>query len=325
MKYILVLCGDGRMVNGRPFVTLHHPDGKIVAEKTIEGIFPEEYDKILYAIAEDAEEKYSVGTQIRKTVGMHYPVEIVTVKDTSGPAETAYQAIQNAGIEGELVIKDSSNHIKLSAKPNGNFIAVLNLLRYERSIDGLRNKSFVRLNEQGQVMDIVEKRFRSDVISCGLYSFRHASDVVRAYERLNDPAYPIGKLYISHIISYLIGYSNQVFHTADILEFEDWKTPHAWAYTQRRQGLCFLDMDNMGTTTIPFEDSVMDWLRKISKDGGRFVGCAKGKVYDANAILAYMRNNGVHILGIIQECGYSEVRRVVDSKKTLEEIALEEV
>lgn len=325
MKRMLVLCGDGRVVEGRPFVTLRYPDGKIIAEKAIEGVFPEEYDRILYAITKEAEEKYHVGAQICKTLGKRYPVEIVWVENTKGPAETAYQAIQTAGIYGELAIRDVNNHIRLSQKNCGNFIAVLDLLQYERSIDDLRHKSFVLLNEQRQVLDIVEKRFRSDVISCGLYGFRNASDIVWAYERLSDPNYPIDKLYISHIISYLIGYSNKVFHAANTLEFEDWKTPHAWASVQKRQGVYFLDMDKLGISGLPGEEPVMGMLRRISSNGGRFVGCIRGSMPDEDVLLTYLRNNGVQTLGIIQNCGYAEMYRVIDSRKILERIALEDI
>ena len=172
MSVLLVLCGDGRMMNDRPLITMRHPDGKLVAEKAIEGIFPDTYDKIFYVITEDAEEKYRVGIEIREILGSRYPVEIIKLKEkTSGPAETVYSALQISGVQGEITIRDCNNFISLPQESRGNYIAGLDISRYAHTVDNLRSKSFVLRNEQQQVLDIVEKHFCSDVISCGLYGF----------------------------------------------------------------------------------------------------------------------------------------------------------
>lgn len=322
MRTLLVLCADGRTVNGHPFITLRYPDGELVAEKTIKGIYPEDYDRILYAITEESDKEFSLGSSLCETLSVRYPVEVITLQETSGPAETAYRTLRSAKVEGEIAIKDSNNYIHLSQRYRGNFVTGLDLLGYEHTIDNLRSKSFLLLNEQGQVLDIVEKRFRSDVISCGLYGFKQASDFINAYERLSDPSYPINRLYVSNIISYLIGYSNRIFHVANILEFEDWKTTHAWSCVQRRKGTYFLDMDQLDANTVPIRSDLLKMLRHSSKSGGRFVACLRDSV-NGDELVAYLRDNEVNVLAAITGCGFSEIRRIIDDENTLREIVWE--
>lgn len=323
MRTLLVLCGDGRLINGHPFITLRYPDGELIAEKTIKGIYPEDYDRILYAITEESDKQFGLGSRICDALSVRYPVEIITVQNTNGPAETAYQSILSAKVDGEIAIKDSNNYLAIPQRYRGNFVAGLDLVGYEHTIHNLRSKSFILINEQGQILDIVEKRFRSDVISCGFYGFKQAFDYIEAYKRLSDSTYPIERLYVSHIISYLIGYSNRVFHAVNTVEFEDWKTPYAWSCAQRRHGTYFLDMEKFGANKIPVRSEIMDLLRHSSKRGGKFVICIRGSG-NGDEMLDYFRENGVNALAVITGCGYSEVLKMVDVEKELREIIWED-
>lgn len=98
-----------------------------------------------------------------------YPIEIVTIENmTAGPAETVYIAIKKANVSGSVVVKDVDNYLKVENVPQGNFVAGLDLNTWERDIHNLRNKSFLILNEQGNLLDIIEKKVRSDVICLDL-------------------------------------------------------------------------------------------------------------------------------------------------------------
>ena len=46
MKSLIVLCAGGRLINGLPIFLNRHPDGKLLAEKAIEGILAESYNRI---------------------------------------------------------------------------------------------------------------------------------------------------------------------------------------------------------------------------------------------------------------------------------------
>ena len=324
MKNLLVLCGDNRMVNEKPLVTMRYPDGKIIAEKVIEGIFPETYDRVLFAIPASAEETYGVGSEIMKSLGTRYPIEIVALHEqTNNPAETAYRTIQMADVDGEIAIRDSNNYILLERAWSGNFIAGLNLMHYERPIDGLCSKSFILINEQHQVLDIVEKHLRSDVVSCGLYGFKNVNSFVMAYEKLEASHGSIKKLYISHIISYLIGYSKDIFYSARVLDFEDWKTPYAWSFLQRRHSICFINLSMLGGKGDSPDEEVIKIMRKMSQTGNVLVGYLREEC-DQSEILRYMEAQGVKMLSIVTGCGYSNACRVIDKKTELKRVAVEE-
>ena len=212
MSTLIVPCLGRRIVNELPQYLHRHPQGKLLIEHSIEGIFSKEYEKILIVLLKEDIEKYHADTLIKEEL-KKYPVEIIILKNmTSGPAETVYMAIQKANITGPVVVKDVDNYLKIADVPQGNFVAGLDLNTWERDIHNLRNKSFLILNEQGNLLDIIEKKVRSDVICLGLYGFNKAEDFVKAFRRLNDVSYPISRLYISHVISYLIGYKGRVFH-----------------------------------------------------------------------------------------------------------------
>lgn len=324
MKNLLVLCGDNCMVNGKPLMTLQYPDGKIIAEKAIEGIFPETYDRVLFAIPASAEETYGVGSGIMKSLRTRYPVEIVALHEhTNNPAETAYRTIQMANVEGEIAIKDSNNYILLERACNGNFIAGLDLIQYRRPIDYLRSKSFILINEQYQVLDIVEKHLRSDMISCGLYGFKSVNNFVRAYEKLEVAHGSIKKLYISHIISYLIGYSRDIFYVAQVLDFEDWKTPYAWSLVQQRHRICFINLSMLSINGDAPDEEVIKIMQKMSQNGNVFVGYLREEC-NQNEILQYMKAQGVKMLSIATGCGYSNAIRVINEKIELKRLAVEE-
>ena len=58
MKSLIVLCAGGRLINGLPIFLNRHPDGKLLAEKAIEGILAESYNRIYFTILKEANEKF---------------------------------------------------------------------------------------------------------------------------------------------------------------------------------------------------------------------------------------------------------------------------
>ena len=223
MKTLIIPCAGNEKIYGIPLILNHHPkDGMILAEKLLSGIFPETYDRIIFTVTQETDNSFNVSETVRSVIPR---AEVIALPEkTSGPADTVYKTILHANINGEIAIKDSSNMIILDSPAQGNMIAGLDLMHYDNAIENLRRKSFITLNEQDDVLDIAEKRLRSDIISVGLYCFRNAEDFTSAFERLSDQDYGITSLYASHIISYLIGHRNFVFHCRKVSFFEDWSS-----------------------------------------------------------------------------------------------------
>ena len=221
MSTLIIPCLGRKIINEKPQYLNRHPNGKLLIERSIEGVFNEDHQKVLIVLLESDVIEYKAKDIILSEL-KNYPIEIVTLeKMTQGPAETVFETIKKAQLSGAIVVKDSDNYLKTQTAPNGNFVAGLDLNEWEHDVQNLKSKSFLIVNEQGNLLDIIEKKICSDVVCLGLYGFNKAEDFVRSYKHLSNSNYPISRLYLSHVISYLIGYYGRVFYCATTSEYEN--------------------------------------------------------------------------------------------------------
>lgn len=309
MRTLIVPCAGSRMIDNLPLFLNTHPGNRLLALKTVDGVYPDHFDKIVFTLLKDVDEAYHAKEKILEANNNQYDISFVVLdKHTSGPAETVYQTIIKADIQGEFAIRDSHAYLEIDKDYSGNFVAGLDLTKYDNAIENLRSKSFISINEQGQILDIVEKHFCSDVISAGFYGFKSSDDYKKAYEHLCDPNYGIKKLYISHVISYLIGYSQRVFHRAKVVDFEDWSSSSAWQKVQKNNSLCFINID-----TIEFTEMVLDKLRKMSNAGIMFIGYSSMVVNPADYVFS-----GVNLLTVVPDCPVTKSKVIIDTLADLD-------
>ncbi len=323
MSTLIVPCMGRKLANGIPQYLNRHPNGKLLIERSIEGVYTDQYEKVLIVLLSEDEEKFHSKSIIYHEV-KKYPIEILTLDEmTSGPAETVYKALIKSKIRGSVVVKDADNYLKTEKVPQGNFVAGLDLNKWERDIHNLKNKSFLIVNEQGNLLDIIEKQVRSDVICLGLYGFKKAEDFIKAYEHLNDASYPITKLYVSHVISYLIGYSGRVFHYVSSLAYENWGDERLWKDMQRDYTLYFIDLDHiLGTEGVLADDNKMK-LTTLRSRGASFVGyTVENENYKIEA-LKVLREAGLSFIKIVYGCPYSENKEIIASEEELEKKVIE--
>ena len=322
MKTLIVPCAGGRIIDSRPIFLNRHPDGELLAIKAVLGVIPQNYDRIVYTVLKETDTKYNAKNEILEANHGRFPIEVLLLDTkTKGPAETVYETIKQANIDGEFAVRDSHAYISIDKELEGNYIAGLNLTKYEKPIEHLRGKSFIVLNEQGQTLDVVEKHFCSDVISVGLYGFKKTTDFLMAYEHLNDPNYPIDKLFVSHIISYLIGYKRRVFHSVLVTEFEDWASKTSWQRVQKNYSTCFLDLDNICNCEFPLEGGLLKALIQLSNAGVRFVPFTT-KESDLG-MGKYLLQQGINVLSIVCNCSTSKIKTLACSEEDVMEMTLE--
>ena len=314
MRTLVVPCAGTRKINNNPLFLTRYPDNQLLALKAIEGVYPDNYDRIIFTVLKDVDKKFHACEMIKRENKGKYNVDFVVLDEqTSGPAETIYQTIKKAGIDGEFAVRDTHAYLSVKKDYVGNFVAGLDLTTYEKTIDNLRSKSFITINEQGQILDVVEKHFCSDVISAGFYGFKSTEDFNNAYEHLCDPNYNIQKLYLSHVISYLIGYSQRVFHRAKVLEFEDWSTSMAWQKVQKDNSLCFIDLDS-----IEIDFDTLDKLVSLSKAGMAFIGFSYN-----NIRLDDIEMRGVNIISIVHNCPRTNSKTIINNLEDIDRMLLE--
>ena len=322
MKTLIVPCAGSRIIDSRPIFLNRHPDGELLAIKTILGVFPDSYDRIVYTVLKRINEEFNAQDEILQANNNRFPIDVIVLEGkTNGPAETVYKTLKQGNIEGEFAVRDSHAYISIGKKMEGNFIAGLDLTKYEKPIEHLRGKSFIVLNEQGQTLDVIEKHFCSDVISVGLYGFKKASDFLMAFEHLNDPNYPIDKLFVSHIISYLIGYKQRVFHSIQVSEFEDWGSKTSWQRVQKNHSTCFLDLDCICEKNKPISEELLKNLKQLSDSGVMFVPFTSKSIDDGISTL--IRNQGINLLPLVCNCSTSRIKTIACSADDITEMTLE--
>lgn len=324
MSTLIIPCVGRKFIDGKPQYIVRHPNGKLLLERSMEGIFPEIYERILIVLLKEDVELYNARTLIESEIGKKYPIEFVELQEmTSGPAETVYQALKLKKIVGQVVIKDSDNYICIPKHMTANFVAGLDLNEWEKDIHNLRDKSFLILNEQKNVLDVIEKQIKSDVICLGLYGFKEAENFIRAYEKLNDESYPINRLYISHIISYLIGYSGKVFRYTSASEYENWGDGRLWKDMQRDYTLYFVDLDNIFGQSGVLTKKHREKLSILQSRGASFIGYTTHDEGYKTAALQVLEEAGLRFLKVVYSCPFSEVKEIIDTDEVLERKVIE--
>lgn len=323
MRTLLVLCAGNERINHIPVCVNRHPDGRMLAEKAIEGIYSKTYQRIIYVVTESIDKEFNVKKSLLKEI--HRNIEVVCIsEETNGPADTVYWAIKQAQIQGEFVVRDCSNSIEIENNIYGNFVSGLDLTTYSQDVYKVGTKSFIVVNEQNQVLDIIEKRFRSDVISLGLYGFKSADDFLMAYEKLNDPAYPISKLYLSNIISYLIGYDESIFHCVPVTHYEDWGSFETWNQIQRKYATCIVDADSMIGEILSNKNMelLLNTMSEIGTGHMRCVIITSGEV-DSDMLKKCLVDNGINCMGVVSGISQSNKKIIVSTPNDLKLASME--
>lgn len=326
MRTLIVLCAGGQRIDGKPLYLCRHPEGKIIAERVLEGIYPEFYDRIVYSILEEEDIEYHASSVLRKLTVDGCKIDVVKLpKMSKGPAESVLRTIEQAGVEGEFAVRDSLGDIKLSSVPSGNFIVGLNMLDYGDSIQRMKSKGFIIANEQNIVLDFVEKRFSSDIISVGLYGFRNTEQFKQSYVRLSDPIYNIQRLSVGHIISHMIGYYEKKFYLYFSERFEDWGDNVAWFALQKKHSTLFIDLDELlkGRDIEQFDEICGKTLGKLSCRGIHCVFyCSDLNKYSYQRLKNICDDNNINIEDVICRKSYSTEKYFINSVEDIEKLML---
>ena len=131
-------------------------------------------------------------------------VEICMLDDfTSSASETIYLTLTKMNVNGSFVIKDSDNRVGVNFDGDIKNMIVGYDLHQHRDVTNVPGKSFLIINEQNIIQDIIEKQIVSNIVCLGVYCFESADDFKHAYEEMQSRKIS-GEMYISHVISYML-------------------------------------------------------------------------------------------------------------------------
>ena len=228
----------------RPKWVLTHPTGKLMIDMVLEAMDYRQFDRTVITVIKKHCEQHHVDVMLRQIFGNSIDI-LVLENETSSAAETVFQSIFEAEIEGDVIIKDSDCIVRTAVPNRSNFIVGLSI-NENSPVDRIQSKSFIVKDDNDVILDIVEKDVVSNVICVGVYA-ANARQFADAYAeiRQSDVIQRVGELYVSHVMSYLMLQKKILFHYIEADDFVDWGTLEDWFKECGRHKTYLFDIDGV--------------------------------------------------------------------------------
>lgn len=266
-----------RFPNTRPKWMLSHPaSNRFMGIESITGLNLDFFDKIYFICLKEHQDQYQFldgfETELKK-IGIENKTEIIFLEEkTESQSETIFRAIKEKSITDFIFIKDSDNYFEVDLKNQTNQICYFDL----NENDGInaRNKSYLELDNNGVVSNIVEKKIISSNFSVGGYGFSSAKEFCKTYENLKDIEC---ECYISNIIFEML-LLGKTFSGTKTSNYKDWGTLQDWNKYKETYKTLFVDLDGTLVTNTshlfppyigegkPLQSNI-DYLNKLYSTG----------------------------------------------------------
>ena len=265
-----------RFPNMRPKWMLSHPmTNRMMVTEAISGLNLDFFDNIYFICLQQHEDKYSFMKGFVAELddaGLRAKSNIVLLPEqTDSQSETVYTFLSGYDLDGFIFIKDSDGFYKCDVEER-NQVAYFDL----NDMDDInaRTKSYVDLDVNDVVTNIVEKKVISSTFSSGGYGFADAKEFCKTFEKLQDMD---GECYISHIIFEMM-LSGSTFYGTKTTDFKDWGTLDAWNKYKSQYKCLFVDIDGTLITNSshhfppyigsgePIENNI-DFLAELHEQG----------------------------------------------------------
>ena len=311
-----------RFPNMKPKWLLTHPNGKLMVEMVLNGILKDNsFSRIIITITEEHANKYEAKLILKQMLEINkIEAEVLVLEDfTQSASETIKETIIRKNVNGSFVIKDSDNYIECKL-PQGNFIVGANLNTKKFEISNIPEKSFiVYAKNSGIVNDIIEKNIVSDTVSLGIYGGDDIKLFLTSIDKLESTSkrQEHGEIYISHVISYMIGMNDELYHYKEVDIYEDWGTLEDWKKVQNKNRTYFVDIDgvimknsgkygsvNWSNNLEELSDNLKS-IKNISDKGAQiFFVTARGK-NDISIVINVLNKYKIKYEAIITNCHHS--------------------
>lgn len=320
MKTLIVPCAgrSSRFSGMPPKWLLKYPDGNLMVKKAIDGLPLSEYDRIIVTAVKTHVDEYEVKKKLDMALqGLPCNYELCILKDfTSCQAETVYKTLKQCAVTGSFSVKDSDNYIKLTNSDNADFVAGVDMHKFPREIERLSSKSFLMVNDQGIITDIIEKKIVSQYISIGMYGFSSTNLFCEAFEHLTETKGLANEIYLSHVISYLIGTKKSIYSYKEADDYEDWGTKKDWYKVLKDKTTYFVNIEDIiiqksfDETSIRFIDENVKVLRTLSEKGSQIILLSARDCEYLSKVAEKLGELGISIHASVPECYLSHQRLI---------------
>lgn len=247
MNTLILPCAgkSNRFPNMKPKWMLTHPDGDLMIQKALSGINLDIFGRIIITVVKPHCQEYEADIILKQVFKDNKNVEICILDDfTNSASETVYQTIIKMNVQGAFVVKDSDNYVKCDIPKNiKNAIAGYDLHEHP-DISNVPGKSFLIINEQNIIQDIIEKKVVSNIICLGVYMFEDVKLFKEAYLELIQKNIQ-GEMFISNVISYILSKRCCIFEAKMATGYEDMGTLVQWQEVQKAYRTYFVDVDGV--------------------------------------------------------------------------------
>jgi len=213
-----------------PYVFNFAEDGMLLCIKSIQGLDLNKFERIYFVILNKLDKKYHLSELLNmqlQNLGLSEKAKVLSLQEpTSSQAETIYKCVKQEQIDGGIFVKDADGYFTCDfTETNGIAIYPLDKL----DMVNPHNKSYVDLDDQFYITNIIEKKIISRYFNAGGYLFENACQFCSYYERLKK----YSKLYMSHIV-YAMLLDNVTFRPFEVEQYLDWGNKKMYYYSLRK-------------------------------------------------------------------------------------------
>lgn len=234
-----------RYALSRPKFLLQHPNGLTMLSAGLLGLGNYDFDEVIIVSLSRYFKDISVESLSEEvSTVLSCPVKFVLLEEpTASMVDSIAVGIETMSLDGPIVVKDSDNLVALDSNEffGKNFLAYAELEKFTSV--RVNNKSFVEIDSQGFISNIVEKRVISAEINSGLIGFKNASDFLRAMKKVSGAR----EKYVSDIVRYLLG-DGEIFWGQSASDYIDWGTIVEWRKYCSTFATIFVDVDGVLVT-----------------------------------------------------------------------------
>jgi len=297
----------------RPKWVLTHPTGKLMIDMVLEAMDYRQFDRTVITVLKKHCERHNVDVILRQIFDNSIEV-LVLENETSSAAETVFQSITQAEIEGDVIIKDTDCIVRSAIPARTNFIVGLSI-NENSPVDRIQSKSFIVKDDNDVILDIVEKEVVSDVICVGVYA-TDARQFASAYAEIcrSDIFQRAGELYVSHVMSYLMLQKKVLFHYIEADDFVDWGTLEDWQKEAGKHRTYLLDIDgvilkncgkygdrNWANTFEPIAENVRV-VKRLSDEGHEIIFMTSRTEEFLERFRQFLAEQGIRCKTIVSGC-----------------------
>lgn len=209
-----------------PYVFNFADDGVLLCIKSIQGLELSKFEHIYFVVLEKTDKKYNLTELLQmqfRNLGLD-KAEVLSLKQpTNSQAQTVYECIKQKQIEDAVFVKDADGYFSCDfTETNGIAIYPLDKL----DMVNPHNKSYVDLDDQFYITNIIEKKIISRYFNAGGYLFEDAANFCQYFERLKH----YDNLYMSHIV-YAMLLDNISFRPFGVENYQDWGNKKMYFYS----------------------------------------------------------------------------------------------